>query len=152
MNRFKLAIYGVATGVTTALCAAIAVCFLLGVVFAKVEPSAAPLASMELFLHIAEVWTGAGLVLGIYGGRPLSAYLGLSMAGPLSLLVGIGGLFAGPFFGLLGRFAMLAFTNDVHPSLAYADHDIRWGAGIGVAMGLLAGVRWMLWPPPWARL
>lgn len=146
-DRILGAISGAAVGITSALCAAITACVLVGIIFAKLDPRCAHLASGEVFIRIALSGPVIGLVCGALGGLgPVSRVM---LAGPFSLFFGTLGLVAGPFIGLLVRLAFLSVWPQYAPAGNWIEHDVRWGALIGAAFGALQGVRFFFHPPLW---
>jgi hypothetical protein len=148
-DRLKLAVAGLASGIACGIAGAISVCALGGMVLPKLDPDFSHLASADLFLHISLGAALAGVVTGLAGCRPFRVFSGLALAGPLSLLFGIGGLFVGAFGGPVIRLALVGLGYDVGWGGHVVEHDILVGCESGMIVGALSAVRLLLWPPAW---
>jgi len=148
VQRLKLAIAGFASGIVCGIAAGISVCVFGGMVLPKLDPDFRQLASADLFVHIAFGFAFSGMIAGLIGSRAFDAYSALSLAGPLSLLFGIGGLFVGAFGGPLLRIALEGLGH--HSGGEHLiEHDIRVGCGLGMVLGALSAIRLWIWPPQW---
>ena len=148
---FKRIVGGVGSGVWAGLALGIAICVFLGKVFAVESPACGRLWSAEFLLHVVEGCTAAGLLAAILGSVFYVAFVRLALGASFVPLFALLGLVAGPFLGIIGRFALLSFTRNVDPSLAHATHDVRWGAAIGIGLGVLYALRLAVAPPDWMR-
>ena len=133
--RIKFIVAGFLSGAATGLCFAISTCWLLGSVGASVMPSLSPLANIGL-IRIVEIWTVVGFISGIAGAKTLRGFTCFSLAGPLSVQLGIVGLFLGGFLGV--------FTSNI-------EHGVRVGCIIGVLMALPFGIKWMIQTPSFVK-
>ncbi len=148
VQRLKLAIAGLSSGIVCGIAAGISVCVFGGMILPKLDPDFAQLASVDLFGRIAFGMALAGVIAGLVGPRVFDTYSALSLAGPLSLLFGIGGLFGGAFGGPLLRIALEGLGH--HSGGEHLiEHDIRVGCGLGMLFGVLSAVRLWIWPPQW---
>jgi hypothetical protein len=71
------------------------------------------------------------------------------MAGPLSLLFGISGLFVGAFGGPVIRLALVGLGYGGGWGNHLIEHDILVGCEVGLILGPLSAVRLLIWPPSW---
>jgi len=86
---------------------------------------------------------------GAFGPRSFRIVTGVAFAGPLSLLFGVGGLYAGAFGGPVIRLALAALGGGAGGPIAHVEHDILVGCAVGVVAGALAAVRLVASPPAW---
>jgi nitroreductase len=149
VDRLKLAVAGLASGVVCGIAGGLSVCALGGMVLPKLDPDFSQLASVDVFVRIAFGLALAGVIAGLVGPRPFHVFSGLTAAGPLSLLFGMGGLFVGAFGGPLIRLALGGLGFDAGGGDHVIEHDIRVGCGVGMIAGPVAAVRLLLWPPSW---
>jgi hypothetical protein len=147
--RLKLAIAGLSSGIVCGICGGISVCVFGGRVLPKLDSDFAQLASVDLFGHIAFGVAIAGVIAGLIGPRAFNVFSALSLAGPLSLLFGVGGLFVGTFGGPLLRIALYGLGHDPGGGDHVIEHDIRVGCALGMFLGALSAVRLWIWPPQW---
>jgi hypothetical protein len=154
VERLHLAVAGVASGIACGIAGAFSVCALGGMVLPKLDPDFHQLASVDLFVRISFGLALAGVVAGLVGYRAFRVFTGLAMAGPLSLLFGIGGLFVGAFGGPVIRLAFVGLGYDGGGGDHVIEHDILVGCEVGMILGVLSAARLLLWPPArmwWAR-
>jgi hypothetical protein len=149
VHRLQLAVAGFASGVMCGIAGAISVCAFGGMVLAKLDPDLRHLAAVDLFVRISLGLPLAGVITGLAGRRSFRIFTGLAMAGPLSLLFGIGGLFVGAFGGPVIRLALAGLGYDGGWGNHVIEHDILVGCAVGLILGPVSAVRLLFWPPAW---
>ena len=148
-DRLQFGVAGLATGISCGLAASIVACAIGGFMLPQLHPEFSALASVDVFVWVAFVPAGAGLVAGLAGPWMLRAFSGLAMAAPLGLMFGIFGLFTGPLIGILVRLAAVTLGLSESPDFVSPEHDILVGCEVGIVLGGLAGLRLLAWPPDW---